>query len=267
MSNRANVYLALRNEAVNVSLVRETLSGVAEALALDRRLLDDIKTAVSEACNNVVLHAYEGGPGLIAVEIFIHDASIEVVVRDTGVGIRPRPVDENRAPGVGLAVIHALSDRVEFVGGDGTSVRMSFGVALDGAKRSAAPSPAGAGRADLPPGDVVVSVSPAELAPAVFSRLAGALSARARFSIDRLSDAQLVTDALAGTSDPVTLALSCGERRLDLRLGPLDLGRGERVLNDSSVDGLIAKLVDEIVTERLDGHEVLHLALRDQGAS
>jgi anti-sigma regulatory factor (Ser/Thr protein kinase) len=37
------------------------LSGVAEFLSIDPELLDDLKTAVSEGCNNVVLHAI--GPG------------------------------------------------------------------------------------------------------------------------------------------------------------------------------------------------------------
>ncbi|MGI8559181.1 MAG: ATP-binding protein [Solirubrobacteraceae bacterium] len=266
MSSSANVHLALQSEPANVSLVREMLSGLAESLAIGREQLDDIKTAVSEACNNVVLHAYEGERGSLVVEVVVHEDSLEVVVCDEGVGFRPRPLDDDRAPGVGLAVIQSLSDRVEFVGGGGTAVRMSFQAAPDDPVRDLeAVARVRTARADLPSGEIVVSVSPVDLAPLVFSRLVGALSARARFSIDRLSDAQLVTDALAGASDPVTLALSCEERRLDLRLGPLELGRGERVLGrQSSVENLLGKLVDEITTERIDGHEVLHLGLNDR---
>ena len=41
-------------------LVREVLTGVAEALALEGSDLIDIHTAVTEACNNVIQHAYGG---------------------------------------------------------------------------------------------------------------------------------------------------------------------------------------------------------------
>jgi len=261
---RPNVHLSLHNEPANVSLVRETLSGVAEAVNMGREQLDDIKTAVSEACNNVVLHAYDGGPGPLTVEIFISGDSFDVVVCDVGVGMRPPTVNEDRAQGVGLAVIAALSDRVEFSGENGTSLRMSFPAAGGSAELAAPAATAGAGPVSLLPGEVVVSVSPEDFAPAILSRLAGAVSARARFSIDRLSDAQLVTDALAGASDPVTLGLSASERRLDLRLGPLEPGCGERVLRESSVDGLLTKLVDEVTTEPSGTHEMLHLALNDK---
>ena len=45
------------------------LAGVAEAIDLDAEQLDDIRTAVTEACNNAVLHAYEGSEGPLEVDI------------------------------------------------------------------------------------------------------------------------------------------------------------------------------------------------------
>src|SRR6202035_4584467 len=60
------------------------LSGVAELLAIDPELLDDLKTAVSEACNNVVLHAYDGVPGPLSVTLYVDQQNIEVVARDAG---------------------------------------------------------------------------------------------------------------------------------------------------------------------------------------
>ncbi|GAC1435079.1 MAG: hypothetical protein NVSMB51_03700 [Solirubrobacteraceae bacterium] len=259
MTASPNVLLRLANKAENVALVRETLSGVADAAALDRTQLDDVRTAVSEACNNVVLHAYDGSTGPLEVDIVLLTQGLAVLVRDHGGGIRPRPMEEGRIPGIGLAVINALSDRVEFSGvnGSGTEVAMTFGT---GDARIAAGVQVTQPEAE---GDVVVSVTPASLAPSIFSRLAGALSARARFSIDRLSDAQLVTDAIAGASDPVTLALESGERRLDLRLGPLAAGHGERLLGHPSIRPLIEKLTDEARTEPAKAGEIVHLALRD----
>ena len=57
------VRLDLESKPETLTIVRGMLGGVAEPLAMDAELLDDLKTAVSEACNNVVLHAYEGEPG------------------------------------------------------------------------------------------------------------------------------------------------------------------------------------------------------------
>ena len=57
MSEPPNVSLTLSNQPDNVLLVRETLSGMAETVGVDGVDLNDIRTAVTEACNNVVLHA------------------------------------------------------------------------------------------------------------------------------------------------------------------------------------------------------------------
>ena len=55
-----NVHLRLSNRPENVMLVRQLLAGVGETVDLDASDLYDIKVAVTEACNNVVLHAYAG---------------------------------------------------------------------------------------------------------------------------------------------------------------------------------------------------------------
>ena len=58
------VRLRLSSRPENVLIVRQALRGLSEALGLDEIELNDISTAVTEACNNVVSHAYgelEGG--------------------------------------------------------------------------------------------------------------------------------------------------------------------------------------------------------------
>ncbi len=72
------------------------LSGVAEQLAMDPELLDDLKTSVSEACNNVVLHAYHGEPGPMDIELFIDEASVRVSVQDRGIGLSDSPADDRQ---------------------------------------------------------------------------------------------------------------------------------------------------------------------------
>ena len=65
------VRLDLDSRPETLTLVRGALGGVADQLALDPELLDDLKTAVSEACNNVVMHAYDDDtPGPLEVLLF-----------------------------------------------------------------------------------------------------------------------------------------------------------------------------------------------------
>jgi len=161
---------------------------------------------------------------------------------------------------------------VEFRGsaGEGTEVRMEFRVAcrIDETVRAAGLAPADGGSA--PGGEVVLSVGPRAILPNVLGRLAGALAVRAHFSIDRLSDLQLLTDALAAHAprggEQLTVALDAAPRRLELSLGPLPIGQAEELVRDSALGGpepLIAKLADELRTERLDHTELLHLAISD----
>jgi anti-sigma regulatory factor (Ser/Thr protein kinase) len=84
------------------------LGGVAELLSIDPELLDDLKTAISEACNNVVLHAYGGAAGPMAVSLFIDQERIRATVEDQGDGL----VVADPAEGIGLSVIRALSQSV-----------------------------------------------------------------------------------------------------------------------------------------------------------
>src|SRR5437764_5205978 len=117
-----------------LTLVRGVLAGVAELIGLDPELLDDLKTAVSEACNNVVMHAYDGETGPLSVRMYIEPDAIEVVVADQGSGLPPLAPADETIRGVGLSVIRALAEQAEFRGKPegGTEVRMSFEGQRDG---------------------------------------------------------------------------------------------------------------------------------------
>src|ERR1700678_2025573 len=98
------------------------LSGVAEQLAMDPELLDDLKTSVSEACNNVVLHAYADAPGPMDVELSVDvDDSIIVSVGDRGVGLSdpPAAIVNDGAGGLGVAVMQALTRDLQLIARDG----------------------------------------------------------------------------------------------------------------------------------------------------
>ncbi|HYB24524.1 MAG TPA: ATP-binding protein [Solirubrobacteraceae bacterium] len=134
MSEIPNVRLKLANRLQDVAVVRALLLGLAETLGLDALASDDLCTAVTEVCKNVVYHAYEGQEGPLELEIYTYAGAVEAVVRDHGIGIRPH-VGERTLPhtGIGLPIVHALTQRVAYanIEGGGTEVRMRF--ALPGA--------------------------------------------------------------------------------------------------------------------------------------
>ena len=68
--------------------MRAVLGGIATPFALRPEMLNDLKTVVSEACNNAVDHAYRGETGTIAVRVDIQLEEIEVTVRDWGGGFQ-----------------------------------------------------------------------------------------------------------------------------------------------------------------------------------
>jgi anti-sigma regulatory factor (Ser/Thr protein kinase) len=101
------VRLDLESRPQTLTIVRGMLGGVAEQLAVDPELLDDLKTAISEACNNVVLHAYGDQPGPMGVRLYMDDLELRVEVEDEGIGVAPDVVDHT--DGVGLSVMRALA--------------------------------------------------------------------------------------------------------------------------------------------------------------
>jgi anti-sigma regulatory factor (Ser/Thr protein kinase) len=275
MSGAPDVRLRLRNAPENVALVRQALTGLAGSIGIEESLLSDIKTAVSEACNNVVLHAYDnGGAGPLDVYVCPGEHDIDVIVRDEGTGIQPRAPERDAAmQGVGLSLIQALTRSVEFGGGEGegTEVRMAF--------RSeaplAVPGPSGNGDAPEPPppdGETVVSACDPLVAP-VLSSVIAVLAARAGFSVERLSDAQLVTDAIAAHARAafagrrVNASIETTPQQLELRLGPLVDGGSDTLIAASAVGGmapLLERLADDVRTESRDGHEELRLVIADR---
>ena len=137
-SAQADLELSLPARPENVAVVRHVLSGVKEALGLGEELLADLKLAVSEACTNVVVHAYaadETGP--LALELSTGPEHLEVVVRDQGRGMAPRA--DSPGLGVGLPLITSLASSVELVNrpGGGTDVRMRFATGDADARRGA----------------------------------------------------------------------------------------------------------------------------------
>jgi serine/threonine-protein kinase RsbW len=271
------VSLELASRPENLTLVRGMLGGVAELLAIDPELLDDLKTAVSEACNNVVLHAYGGEAGPLAVTMYVNPQGIEVAVRDQGSGIAQRAPADDRMQGIGLPVIQALAQEADFRQGDdgGTEVWMQFAGERDGRPLFGSPEPPASddGWARQLSGDAIASVSPVTLLGGVLGRLTRALAAAARFSLDRFSDVYLVTDAIsslarrAASGERIGFSLMAESRRLTITVGPFRPGTGELLDGGDPVVGSqspLCLLTDELRSEPDEqGSERLHVVMVD----
>lgn len=283
MAEIPNVCLSLPNRPENVLVVRQALVGLAERLALDAIETNDLNTAVSEACNNVVMHAYGGGEGPLEVDVYTRAETIVVVVRDHGSGFQPRAEEADEDPdghaGIGIPVIDALSRRAQFsdVDGGGTEVRMEFaapnGAPLEPIDGDRWKFQSTATTSAKPPATVELRLAPTALARAVLPRVMCALAARAYFSTARIADVRLVADVLAanagdsisGSHLDVAITVAA-PRNLDLRIGPLRSGRGESLVS-AAADGMapvIERLTDTTRVARADSAETLELRLLDR---
>jgi anti-sigma regulatory factor (Ser/Thr protein kinase) len=265
------VRLDLTSRPQTLTIVRGMLGGVAELLAIDPELLDDLKTAISEACNNVVLHAYGGAAGPMSVSLFIDAEQVRVAVEDRGAGL----VAAEPTEGIGLSVIRALAESVtlESRPGEGTRVEMVFAARRDArpllrAPGSAVPEPEWERAGD---DEIVVSLSPVSLLPGVLGRLARTLAATAHFSLDRFSDVYLVTDTLAAhasraaSGSRVHARLAAAERRLELTVGPFRTGASQplQAAAGEAVPSPLALLSDEVRIEPDGGGELVHVLVID----
>lgn len=122
----SDVRLTLPARPENVAVVRHVLGALAEALDLPAGVTDDMRLAVTEACANVVRHAYPDGAGDIDVVVRPTGGTLEVIVADAGRGIGPGP--DRSEPGLGLPLIAALTDSLEIERppGAGSRLIMSF---------------------------------------------------------------------------------------------------------------------------------------------
>jgi len=119
--------ISLPARAENVAVIRHVLGGIGDALALHPEILSDVKLAVSEACANAVIHAYdEGEAGLLDLEVSALGEQLEIVVRDHRRGMAPRA--DSPGLGVGLPLMATLSQSLELTNrtDGGTEIRMSF---------------------------------------------------------------------------------------------------------------------------------------------
>ena len=127
--------LEFSSKSNNESFARVVAAAFASQLDPTLEELSDIKTAVSEAVTNSIIHGYELADGLITLEARINGNEIEIIVKDNGKGINN--VEEALEPfytskpdlersGMGFTVMETFMDYliVESIAGVGTKVKM-----------------------------------------------------------------------------------------------------------------------------------------------
>ena len=131
------VKLSFYSRSVNEGFARGALAAFLAQADPTVPELADVKTSVSEAVTNCIVHAYPGGVGLVHMSVALYDGGkIKITITDKGVGIADvekamQPMfttgnPEERA-GLGFAVMQSFMDKVKVTSkpGQGTRVVMT----------------------------------------------------------------------------------------------------------------------------------------------
>jgi serine/threonine-protein kinase RsbW len=132
------VSLTIPAKAEYIDVVRLTLSGLAAKEGFSYEEIEDMKVAVTEACSNVVLHAYNGNDfGIMEIVFEMEQDFLQIRVKDSGnsflfeptlianASLHHKPLSDANVGGLGLFLMQALMDNVEVRSEMGTEVRLT----------------------------------------------------------------------------------------------------------------------------------------------
>ncbi|HEX4108423.1 MAG TPA: ATP-binding protein [Solirubrobacteraceae bacterium] len=259
---RHDLALTLPAHPSSVAVVRELLRGLR---GLEGRpgLLNEVLGAVSEAANNVVMHAYENGGGRLSVDVCLR-ARLEIRVRDWGRGLGSwaRPTARR---GVGLMAIDAFTDEFELRAGHGggTEVWLSWGVGAP------LPDCDDGLVAPVRDGEFVIDARPGAQLGAAIGRVTALVAGRAGFTLDLVDRARAVAEQIMAYADAHGGAPLAGShlsvvlnnlhrRRLGIRAGPLRAGHASTLCRDLPIPGEDRRVVADPAAQ-----EWLELVLED----
>lgn len=128
--------LSFASLSENESFARVAVAAFVSQLDPTLEELTDIKTIVSEAVTNAIIHGYENNPDeTVVVETAIEDNQVEITIKDTGVGIKD--IEEARQPlfttkpewersGMGFTIMENFADSLHITSepGVGTTVKL-----------------------------------------------------------------------------------------------------------------------------------------------
>ena len=130
------VTLTFPSRSSNEGFARSAAAAFAAQLDPTMEELGDIRTAVSEAVTNAIIHGYDGTDGIVTMEGNIYDDTVEFTISDNGVGIpdirRARePLftgkPEMERSGMGFTIMETFMDAMEVESevGKGTKITLS----------------------------------------------------------------------------------------------------------------------------------------------
>lgn len=136
MSDKNHMVLEFTSKSTNESFARVVVAAFASQLDPTIEEISDIKTAVSEAVTNAVIHGYENGEGTIIIEATIEGNEIQVIIKDLGKGIADLKIamepfytskPELERSGMGFTVMETFMDSLKVSSqiGKGTVVKMT----------------------------------------------------------------------------------------------------------------------------------------------
>jgi stage II sporulation protein AB (anti-sigma F factor) len=136
MEIKNRMRLELMSKSQNESFARSSVAAFAAQLDPTLEEIADIKTAVSEAVTNSIIHGYEGKEGLIAIDCTLFENQIQIIIEDKGIGIENlnqamEPLytskPEMERSGMGFTVMDSFMDSliVESQPGQGTKIIMT----------------------------------------------------------------------------------------------------------------------------------------------
>lgn len=130
-----NMTLEFPSRSVNENFARSAVACFASQMDPTLEELGDIRTAVSEAVTNCIVHAYPDGIGMITIRCrILKDQTLDIVIKDRGVGIDD--LEQARKPmfttggrersGMGFTIMESFMSTfsVHSVPGKGTTVHM-----------------------------------------------------------------------------------------------------------------------------------------------
>lgn len=124
------------SKSCNEAFARVVAAAFVSQLDPTLEEIADIKTAVSEAVTNAIIHGYENKQGYVSMYCKLYEKSVEIVVIDEGKGIEDielarQPLytskPEMERSGMGFTVMESFMDKVEVISepGKGTKVTMN----------------------------------------------------------------------------------------------------------------------------------------------
>ena len=132
---RNRFYMEVESRSQNEEFARVVVAVFMSRMDPTLEEVDDVKTAVSEAVTNAVIHGYGNGEGIIYIESRIDGKELTVSIKDTGTGIQD--IERAMEPmyttdttgersGMGFSFMEAFMDQVQVQSkpGEGTVVTM-----------------------------------------------------------------------------------------------------------------------------------------------